>query len=189
MGLDFSPASLEYSIHQAAEETLACEYAHADLLTADFGTGFDLVTMVNGELNTFIPETVASLFTRSRAALKDGGAVVLETTTDKTIRAMTAPPSWYTSERGLFSDDPHLILIENFRDEAQLMNTTRWFVTDTATGEVTRYTSATREYPPERLATMLQKSGFADIEHVPSLRGTPDPDQPAVFVTRARASS
>jgi len=51
-------------------------YQEADLATADWGTGFDIVLLFN-VVHIFTPEEVASLFAKAKAALRPGGAFVV----------------------------------------------------------------------------------------------------------------
>jgi 2-polyprenyl-3-methyl-5-hydroxy-6-metoxy-1,4-benzoquinol methylase len=55
VGIDFSPASIEYAREVARSQQLACEYRLDDVRHAEFGTGYDLALFIFGELNPFRP--------------------------------------------------------------------------------------------------------------------------------------
>jgi SAM-dependent methyltransferase len=189
-GIDFSPASIEYAIQQASEESLACEYRHADLRTADFGDGFDLVVLIFGEFNSFPPAVAEAIVTKARAALSDDGVLLLETISEQTIReSATQPASWYADKSGLFSAEPHIVLTEHFWHEKQSARTTRWFVFDATSGGVTRYAETMQVYTDGELEALLQRAGFGSVERVPSLTGEADSGQPELTVALARAGS
>ena len=50
VGIDFSPASIEYAREVARTQQLACEYHLADLRHAAYGTGYDLAMFIFGEI-------------------------------------------------------------------------------------------------------------------------------------------
>ena len=97
------------------------------------------------------------------------------------------PATWYSSESGLFSESPHLCLQENFWD-AEMRNvvTRRYFIVESATGEVSRYAQSLKAYTEEQYRAVLEGVGFADVRFHPSLIGTEDPSQSNLLVITAR---
>lgn len=186
-GIDFSPASVEYAIQQASEESLSCEYRHEDLRTAEFGDGYDLAMLIFGEFNSFPPADAEAILSKARAALTEDGVLLLETTTEETIReSAEQPTSWYAEKSGLFSAEPHMLLAEHFWHEEQDARTTRWFLIDAASNEVTRYAETMQVYTDDGLEALLRRVGFSVVERAPSLIGGDDPEQPELTVTLAR---
>ena len=61
VGIDYSPASIEYARERARRDQLRCSYREEDLRTAQFGQDFDLALLIFGELNVFAPAMVDSL--------------------------------------------------------------------------------------------------------------------------------
>lgn len=59
VGIDFSPAAVEYAQAQAEHMNLPCEYRLRDLRSGPFGTGFNAALLLFGELNTFPPKEAA----------------------------------------------------------------------------------------------------------------------------------
>lgn len=179
MGVDFSPASIEYARSQSLPN---CEFILNDLRLADFGNGYDLAMFIFGEFNVFRPAEAQQLLEKACAALKPGAKIVLEVSTYDAIEQLGNQPStWYSSNAGLFSDQPHLCLMESFWDEAQSVATERFFIVDAASGGVTRYAASTCAYEEEQVVAMLEKAGFKSVQVYPSLTGQPDPDQPDDF--------
>jgi SAM-dependent methyltransferase len=175
VGIDFSPASVEYAKEHAGSENLACDYIHADIRSAEYGSGYGLVMLIFGEFNVFKPAAAARILRKAYNALEEGGILLLEAHTDEAIREFgLRPASWYSAESGLFSDLPHLCLQENFWDADSETVTRRYFIVDASSGGVTRYSQGMKAYTSVQYRSVLQDAGFADVRFHPSLTGTDD---------------
>jgi SAM-dependent methyltransferase len=178
VGIDFSPASIEYARNFAQARQLPCEYHLADVRHAEYGTGYDLAMFIFGELNPFRPEDAQRILRKAYAALNEGGCVLLEVSTFASLQQLGHQRStWYTLEQGLFSDRPHLVLFESFWDEAEAVATERFYIIDAETAEVTQHNISTQAYTDEQYRYLLQAAGFTDIAFYPSLIGQPDERQ------------
>jgi SAM-dependent methyltransferase len=186
VGIDFSPASIEYARQVAQREHLACSYRQEDVRRADFGTGYGLVMFVYGELNVFRPEEASGILEKAHAALQPGGTLVLEVHTFEVVKEIgLGSPSWYSTAAGLFSARPHLCLQENFWDAARSAATERYYILDAETGEVIRYADSIQAYTQEEYLSLLKNAGFVDVKIFPSLTGEEDPTQAHLFVLLA----
>jgi hypothetical protein len=108
-------------------------------------------------------------------------------TPDSIERIGGEPASWFATASGLFSDAPHLCLVESqFRRSANAA-VTRYFVIDAATAEVQRYSGTLQGYSAAEYEALLAECGFSEIASFPSLTGTTDPDMPDLFALRATA--
>ena len=175
-GIDFSPASIDY-----ARQISACEYIQGDVRQVDFGTGYDLVMMIYGELNAFAPEDAQRIVDKAYAALKPGGLLILEVHPLEVVKQLgQKPPTWYSARAGLFSDDPHLCLEESFFKAGSAIS--RYFVIDAKSGRVTPYISMTRAYTSIEYHNLLR--AFENVEFHPSLSG--EPGDGSLFVITAR---
>ena len=178
VGIDFSPASIEYARAVAQSQRLACEYRLEDLRHAEYGTGYDLAMFIFGELNPFRPEDAQHILRKAYGALRDGGRLLLEVSTFAAVQRQGQQRSmWYTLEQGLFSDRPHVCLFESFWDEAQAVATERFYIVDAETSEVTQHSASTQAYTDEQSRQLVQETGFTDITFYPSLIGQPDERQ------------
>jgi SAM-dependent methyltransferase len=186
-GIDFSPASVRYAKEKAAEEEVNCTYVHADVREAEFGSGFDLVMFLYGELNVFRPTEARAILEKARAAIAPGGALLLEphrfATVEKTGRQA---PFWQSAEAGLFSDTPHLWLRESFWDAKSRTATTRYFVIDAATGAVTRMADTMQAYTDQGYHRLLEDLGFVEIELLPSFEMSDDQHRDNLMLITAR---
>ena len=186
-GVDFSPASIAYAREYAKKADLLCSYQLEDVREADFGSGYNLAMFIFGEFNVFTPQDARRILRKALAALQPGGALILEVHTFEVIHQIgLQPSSWYSTDSGLFSDQPHLCLQENFWDEAQSVATTRFFIVDAQTSQVTRYAASMQAYTQDQYLIMLNECGFSKVESYPSLMGESDPSQPDLFALLAR---
>ena len=187
IGIDYSPASIEYATEQAARERLDCEYIHADIRTAEYGSGYGLAMLIFGEFNVFKPEDAGRILQKAHDALDSDGVLLLEAHTSEAMREFgQRPATWYSSESGLFSDLPHLCLQENFWDAGSETVTRRYLIISTSTGEVARYAQSLKAYTEGQYRAVIEGAGFADVRFLPSLIGKEDPSQPHLLAITAR---
>lgn len=187
VGIDYSPASIAYARTTAEEKQLACTYLQQDIRIAEYGTGYGLAMLIFGEFNVFRPSDAQTILKKIHAALADDGVLVLEPHTFDAIRqGGEAPRFWYSSKKGLFLDTPHLCLQENFWNAERSATTTRYFILDAATDNVTCYAQSMQAYTNEQYQSVLNECGFRDVAFYPSLLGEPDPDHQDLMAIVAR---
>lgn len=170
LGIDYSPASIEYARDEAAREGLSCRYLLEDVRRAEYGEGFSLAMLIYGEFNVFSPGNAATILQKACRALVPGGLLLLEPHPyDYVERLGRAPAGWYSAEGGLFSERPHLYLQENHWDEGRRAATTRYYIVDAATGEVTRHAGSMQAYADDDYRALLGAQGFRDVRFYPAL--------------------
>lgn len=184
LGIDISPASIEYARGIAAERDLDCRYVCDDVARADLGSEHDLALLVFGELNTFPRPATPDLLLRVREALRPGGVVVLEVHThESVVRAGRAPRTWWTSPGGLFAPGPHIVLQEQDWIEESALTASRSFVLDAVTGRVEVYAETLVAYTDDQYRTLLDAAGLSDAEFHPAFGRTTHPDLQVVTAT------
>ena len=95
VGIDFSPASIDYAREQATKLRLSCDYRLENVLEAELPTDRQLIYMLFGEMNTFQVPEIDGLLRRAKASLSSGGAFAAEFSTPESIRAAgEAPERW-----------------------------------------------------------------------------------------------
>jgi len=170
VGIDHSPASIEYAREQARRSQLGCSYLEGDIRTAPYGDGFDLVLLIFGELNVFSSSDARGILQRARAAFSERGVLLLEVHTLSAVREIGERlPSWYTADSGLFADRPHLCLRESSWDESRRTATERYFIVDAQTGVATRHGQSIQGYSDAEYRSLLGACGFAGVDFFPSL--------------------
>lgn len=186
-GVDYSPASIAYAQEQAEQHAQEINYIHADIREADYGVNYDTAMLIYGETNVFKTTDIRSIFDKIYAALKPGGKLILEPHTFEIIQEIgNNPSSWFTSEEGLFSPAPHLVLTENSWDAEQRAATIRHYMIDAAAGNVIRYAQSMQAYTNKDYRKLLTDAGFTNIQFYPSLSGIPDPEQEALIAITAQ---
>jgi SAM-dependent methyltransferase len=168
-GIDFSPACIDYARENSPKNAA---YQLGDIRSAEYGIGYGLVLYIFGALNIVREEDARSILKKAYAALDPGGIILLEVSSlDSVDQIGNQPSMWYSAESGLFSDKPHLCLMENFWDEEQATATERFYIVDAATGQVTRHAASTQGYDEEQIESLLRDAGFGEVAFVPSLTG------------------
>ncbi len=167
-GIDFGPASVDYAIQQAQAEKLNCTYTLQDVREAEFGSSYDLVMFLYGEVNVFRTADVRHILTKAYEALKPGGKLLLEPQTIAHITGIgKLNPTWFTAESGLFSDRPHIGLLESFWIAEHKTNIERYYIVDAQSGEVTRYAASCQAYTEDEMAALLKDCGFTEVRFYP----------------------
>jgi SAM-dependent methyltransferase len=185
VGIDFSPASIAHARERAEEAGLACTYIQRDIRTADYGDEYGLVMLIFGEFNVFRPEEAKGILEKAYRALVPNGFLLLEPHTfEAVVKIGQEPSSWYSAEKGLFSDEPYLCLQEGFWDAEESVAIERYYIIDGATGAVTRHSASTQAYTNEEYRSLLAECGFGEVVFYPSLggsAGSPEGDLMAVL--------
>jgi len=172
VGIDFSPASIAYAREQAEEAGLECTYIQQDIRTADYGDEYGLVMSIFGEFNVFRPGEARGILEKACRALVPNGFLLFEPHTfEAIVKLGEQPSSWYSAETGLFLEEPHLYLQENFWDSEDNVAIQRYYVIDAAAGEVARYSSSMQAYTNEEYQSRLAECGFGKVVFYPSLGG------------------
>ena len=187
VGIDYSPASIAYAADHASKAHLHCTYLHRDIRTGEYGTGFGLVMLIFGEFNVFGPGDARSILESAHRALVGHGLLLLEPHPFAAIRRTGEQgTSWYSTQKGLFSDRPHLCLEENVWDSAGRTATTRFFIIDASAGNVMRYARSFQAYTNAEYRSILGECGFGDVAFFPSLTGDEDESQSDLMAIVAR---
>lgn len=172
VGIDYSPASIDYAEAEARKENLAVTYLHRDVRAGGYGDGFGLALLIYGEFSTLRPADGRAVLEGIHRALTPGGIFLLEVHPREMIKRIgTGPATWRTEEAGLFSDRPYVRLDENFWDEESATATTRYYIIDAATAEVTRHAQTFQGYTDEEFRALLRDAGFDDVTARPDFPG------------------
>ncbi len=183
-GIDFSPACIEYAL---ANAPTGSTFRLGDARSDAYGSGYGLVLFIFGALNIVPTQDAHAILKKAYVALESGGKILLEASTPDAVDQIGNQPSmWYSAEAGLFSDRPHLCLMENFWDEASATATERFYIVDAVTGDVTRHAASTVAYTEGQLRKMLKEAGFKNISLYPSLTGTEETQSQEMIVILAQ---
>lgn len=168
-GIDFSPASINYAREHGNG---GCQYIQGDLRQAEYGEGYGLAMLIFGEFNVFTRTCAQMILSKTYAALKPGGVLLLEAHTfDCVKRIGLQGRNWYSSPGGLWSAKPHLCLNENSWDEPTQQTTERYYILDVETCEVSRFASSMQAYRRDGYKALLAEAGFRQVCFHQSLTG------------------
>lgn len=169
-GIDYSPASIAHAQATAQAEGLPATYQLADIRMADYGNGYDLAMLLFGEFNVFRPEDAVTILAKVAHALRPSGVLLMEPHTYASLHASNQPPdTWFRSQGGLFSSEPHLCLMQHHWNDVDMVSTRRYYVIPGAGEEVTCYAQSLQAYSMVRLRAMLTAHGYTDIRVLPGL--------------------
>lgn len=161
-GIDFGPASIDHARRSFAVDP-RCEFTLGDIRTADYGQEQDMVMMLYGELNVFSPENCAQMLARALGALRPGGRLLLEVHTREAVEQTGQGSSWYKADRGLFSDEPHLCLMESRWYEEPAVSLQLFHVVDLRSGGLRSFRSTMQAYGLDDYRRLLRSAGFGEL--------------------------
>jgi len=192
VGVDFSPASIDYANKKALESGLKINYILNDIRRYSNSDPFDCIMFVFGEFNVFSESDARAILANVSDMLKPGGLFILEGHTFDAVRDTgLAPPSWWScdNDEGLLSDKPHLCLQENYWDEAGSTATTRYFTINAAGSVVRMFCSSMTGYQPAQYEQMHTEAGLEKPHILASdqwPKGGPFEGQMITMVSRKR---
>jgi len=187
LGIDYSPASINYALKQAKRAKYSIEYKNEDIRKSTFGTAYDLAMIIYGEFNVFRREDIKEVLTKVYDALVPGGYIISECHTYDCVKKRgLESAAWRSFDTGLFSDKPHLLLQEHFWDEASETSTVRYYVIDAKSNSVTRYASTMQAYTKKDYKALMKECGYKKVEFYPSLTGQEKDKQEGLLVLTAK---
>lgn len=159
IGIDISPAAIDYAVSRAADDHLKIDYRLDDVRAGLPDGPFDLVLLLFGELNTFPRRDARALLSAAIARLAPGGRVVVELSTLEALREKgEKKPSWRALGAGLFSETPHILLEESRWNAAERSAATLYWVVG-ADGRVQGYGETLHAYDDDGYATLFAAAG------------------------------
>ena len=186
-GIDYSPASIDYAKRISEEEELDCTFIEADIRQANYGTGYQAAMQIYGEINVFRTIHAELILKKTYQALDPDGILIFEPHTFEAVQTLgERPPSWYSSEGGLNSPEPHLVLEENFWNPESKVTTIRYFVINASSKKVIQYAQSIQAYTQQEYTSILENCGYTGIRFYPSLIGEPDSQQMQLMVILAQ---
>jgi len=176
VGVDVSPAAIDYADSRAAEFGWPCEYVLADFRSVEIDGEFDLALCVFGELSTIPMGDVQAVFDRIAQLLQPSGRVVIELSTRAGVRGKGSRPSiWYPANGGLFAEGAHLVLTENAWFEQDDASVQRWWILEPDSTQP-RMLGSTTWWHGGGIDAALARSGFTIEQRCGDLSGNPASD-------------
>ncbi|MGA7671386.1 MAG: class I SAM-dependent methyltransferase [Nitrolancea sp.] len=175
VGIDFSPAAIDYARRQPIDGTGTCQYVQGDIREIDYGEEFDVAMLIFGELNTFRHDDALLILRKVRSALKETGRLLLEPHTYEFVEQRgREQPTWRASQGGVLSTRPHIVLEESFWEPAARVATQRTFLVDVETSATTKYVETMQAYTLDDYTSLLQEAGFSLSDSFSAMPGSPE---------------
>ena len=186
VGIDFAPASIGDARRHASTRRHDVEYAEGDIRETDFGSGFDLVMLLYGQINVFQRHQASEIVRRAVDALRPGGALIIEPQTYHHIEAVgSAGSSWTSHQAGLFSPAPHLLLEEAHWDNEKRSTTQRFYVVDANDGHVSAHAMTTEAYTAEEFEALLVDTGLIGVHAIDEFANHPHQGALITYIGRS----
>lgn len=187
-GVDFGPAAVAYARNLAQQEGVdkRCTIIEQDVRTVALPAAtFDAALFIYGQLAVFPKEEAQQLLAKVAAALKPGGALVVELLNQDRVDK-TSSNWWFTDNTGLWGDGPFLHLGERFWDEAAELSYERFYVLHLESGDYNEVHLCDQTYAIATMQAMMYEAGFAQVDVYPRWDGLPlyDNDEWVVYVAR-----
>lgn len=187
-GIDFAPAAVAYARALVQQEAVAdrCTFFEQDVRTVALApASFDAALFIYGQLAVFPKAETAQLLAKAAAALKPGGALVVELLNQERVDK-TSTNWWFTDNSGLWGDGPFLHLGERFWDEDEQLSYERFHILHLETGQYNEVHLCDQTYSIDAMCALMHEAGFAQTEVYPRWDGLPlyDNDEWVVYVAR-----
>ncbi len=164
LGIDYSPASIEYARQQLEDKNLDCEYILEDVREADFDRGHDLAALIFGEFNVFKKDHIKQILSKAYYSLKPSGLIILEVHTFDAVKKIGMSRSaWQALEKGLFQDSPHIFLEQSYWDPETQTTTKRFSVIETPGFKVKKYALSCQAYTESEYIDLVESVGFCNV--------------------------
>lgn len=171
-GIDYSRRSIDYATRSARARQLAIDYRYQNYLDLDEPERYDAALLIFGDLCALAPAQRGRLLRAVHAALRPGGAFVLDVTTRAHRERHGRRNRWYAANGGFWKPGPHLVLEQGFDYPNELIYLDQYIVVE-ADGALSVYRNWFQDYTPERIGAELAQHGFAVRGLWADLLGTP----------------
>ena len=176
VGIDFAPAAIAYARRKAVETGADCTYVLEDIGVADFGSGFDLITFLFGDIDTVPPAVAGGVISKAAGALVPGGRLVLEVHTRPAVKRIgTAEPSRTRAASGLFADRPHVVDQRSWWDPVEGLALIRFRIHIDGSPD-REHVITTQARGRDGYAPWLASAGFSPPEESAGYGAAIDPD-------------
>jgi SAM-dependent methyltransferase len=171
-GVDFSARSLEYADLKARENEQPIRYIHADYLSDDLPTGFDIVTLIYTDLCVLSPEQRTILLGRMREMLNPDGRIVIDVAG---MGLLTGKEECTRIEaqlmNGFWAEGDYVGIQRTFVYSEEHLSLDRYLIVEP--NEAWQIFNWLQHYTPESLQAELRHAGFAVVQMVGELTGKP----------------
>lgn len=170
VGVDFSPAAIDYARQLAEREGVAecCTFVEQDVLEMGYeGQGFDAALFIYGQLAVFPRHQAQVLLEKVAKALRPGGRLCVELLNQERVDKCSSN-WWFTDETGLWGNAPFLHLGERFWLAEQQTSMERFQIIHLDSGRLDEITLCDQTYAVETMCGMMKTAGFQTVNAYPA---------------------
>lgn len=168
-GVDFSSYTLDYAKSHASQPI---RYIHADYLSDDLPTGFDVITLIYTDLCVLSPVQRKTLLGRMRGMLNPDGHIVIDVAGLALLKSKEEVTLIEDQLMGGFwSGGDYVGIQKSFIYPAQNLSLDRYVIIEP--GETWQVYNWFQHFTPESIAAELKEAGFAVTQMVGDLSGEP----------------
>jgi SAM-dependent methyltransferase len=169
-GVDFSAHSLEYADLKAKESDQSIRYIHADYLSDDLPTGFDIVTLIYTDLCALSPQQRTILLGRMREMLNPDGQIVFDVAG---MGLLTGKEECTLLEDrlmgGFWADGDYVGIQRTFVYSKENLSLDRYLIIEP--NETWQIFNWMQYFTPESLQAELRRAGFEVVKMAGELTG------------------
>ncbi len=183
-GIDFSERSINYAKQSALQQGLNIHYAYQNYLTISYQGEFDIATLIYCDFGVLSTEDRRLLLQKIHAALKPGGAFILDAFTKKFYADKPESRTWEVCQTGFWKAEPHLCLNSFYRYEEEqtfLRQTITMTATATECFNIWEHT-----FTPAELREDLISAGFVNVSLFADVAGAPFDADSELFCVMAK---
>ncbi|MCY1721633.1 methyltransferase domain-containing protein [Prolixibacteraceae bacterium Z1-6] len=164
-GVDISKNSIDYAQKTARDKGLDIEYINASYLELEFEKDkYDLIVLIYTDLGVLTPYDRNRLLKTIYKTLKKGGIFIFDVLKDNSLEQKITPKTWEVAKSGFWKNCPYVALSESFLYKEQKVILYQHLIID-CEDTIETYRFWTHFFNQEELKFMLEKHGFATINH------------------------
>ncbi|SYZ72690.1 hypothetical protein TRIP_C20805 [Candidatus Zixiibacteriota bacterium] len=161
--VDIGPYPIDLAGERARAKNLQINLHCENILNTAFQNEFDLAYLICGQMGHFSPADNQRIFTLAFRALKENGIFIIHLSRledgDRHNRTM-----WYREKSPLYFEQESLVHREQYYFAEERVKTVRDFAINSVTRDFRWFGISEKEYGPEEMTTMAERSGFATGE-------------------------
>lgn len=172
-GVDFSPASIDYARHLAADRDVSdlCRFVEMDVRQMAFEENrFDAALFLYGQLSVFEKAETTALLKKIAASLKPGGKLAVELLDQDRVDKKESN-WWFTDDKGLWGDGPFLHLGQRFWLDEEEIVVERFYTLHLENGDLDEIVLCDQSYSTACMVDLMNAAGFSKVDVLPAWDG------------------
>lgn len=170
LGVDFSPAAIEYArnlAHQSRVEE-SCAFVQQDVRKiTPAKEQYDAALFLYGQLAVFPRPDAQDLLAKIARSLRPGGKLAIELLDQDKVDKKNST-WWYSDDKGLWGDAPFIHFGERFWLADQAMSIERFHILHLDSGQLDEITLCDQTYSVNEITEMLYTAGFDHVDYFPA---------------------